>query len=1078
MSESATTIDKLSIEITSNSAGASQGIDALAKSLGKLRENGSFGVAVKNLNNLSEALKRLTPVTSNANKLSALAKSVNELSQAGSFTKVVNQLNKLPGALKGLSSLNIDNDLGAKLERLAQATTPLANIKTGGLGTMVNALAKIGQVTDALDDDTINRFADRVEKLNEKLAPLSTRMTTIQQGLRGVNSAARSAGSGVRELGSGVNTTTLNMASMITVVRGVIDALRPVVQLLSNVISQAIEWDGIAARFGRGFGAQAEEVYDWIQRLNREMGINVQQFMQYSSVFATMLTGFGVDGADAGKMALGYTELTYDIWAGYNDVYKTFDEAAEAIKSAIAGEVEPVRRAGFTIVESTLEQTAANHGLEVSLEKATEAQKSYLRYLTLVDQAHAQGLVGTYAAELDTAEGLMRTFSQQLKSLAQTFGSVFLPILVKVMPWLQAFVELLTEAIVAVAGFFGIDIQPVEWGSDAGGLGGITESAGAATEAVDATTGALKDLKKATIGIDELNVISPPTASGGSGGGGAGGAGWDGLGVDSLWDEAIFDQIQSKVDEIKARLEGMLPIVGGIATAFLGWRLAKFIADLADIDLKLVNLIPFAKGIGDSINKALMKAFGGTSLAWIGSLLKAKLVNALKAVALAIAAVPGWAVALVAAIVAVLALAIVDYDFTEIGRKVGELVGKAFRWIADSSTVVYEWGQSVGRAIKNAIDSAVEWVAEQLEGRSFWGYLSFFFVELPVAIKGKIAEVGLEIWNGIWEGIWAGLENLWGNITEFVDGFIQGFKDGFGIHSPSTKFIEIGEQLIAGLLEPFSFSSIKDKLSGFISSITGFFGGGKTEKISVAVSLVKSGWTTVKGWIGKIPGVSQGITLAKSGWSTVKKWLGNLPTLSQAIKLVKSGWSTVKKWIGSIPAVSQAVRLAKSGWSTVKGWVGNIPVLSAPIKLVKSGWSTVKKWLGNLNFNLGFKLPKIGVNWGTRTVLGFKITYPNGFYTYAKGGFPDVGELFVAREAGPEMVGKIGSKTTVANNQQIVEAVSEGVYSAVVAAMRQSESNGNQAVNVYLDGRQITSVVEKRQHERGATIMRNGVYAY
>ena len=143
MSE-ATTIDRLSIEITSNSTGAAQGIDALAASLGKLKQNGSVGVAVKNLNNLSDALRKLTPVTSNANKLSALADSITKLSSAGSISKVVNQLNKLPGALKGLSSLNIDNGLGEKLERLAQATVPLSNIKTGGLGTMVNARAKIG----------------------------------------------------------------------------------------------------------------------------------------------------------------------------------------------------------------------------------------------------------------------------------------------------------------------------------------------------------------------------------------------------------------------------------------------------------------------------------------------------------------------------------------------------------------------------------------------------------------------------------------------------------------------------------------------------------------------------------------------------------------------------------------------------------------------------------------------------------------------------------------------------------------------------------------------------------------------
>ena len=60
------------------------------------------------------------------------------------------------------------------------------------------------------------------------------------------------------------------------------------------------------------------------------------------------------------------------------------------------------------------------------------------------------------------------------------------------------------------------------------------------------------------------------------------------------------------------------------------------------------------------------------------------------------------------------------------------------------------------------------------------------------------------------------------------------------------------------------------------------------------------------------------------------------------------------------------------------------------------------------------------------------------------------------------------------------EAVYEGVYSAVVAAMKSSGGNGNgaQAVNVYLDGKQITATVERRQRERGATIMGSQVYSY
>ena len=53
---------------------------------------------------------------------------------------------------------------------------------------------------------------------------------------------------------------------------------------------------------------------------------------------------------------------------------------------------------------------------------------------------------------------------------------------------------------------------------------------------------------------------------------------------------------------------------------------------------------------------------------------------------------------------------------------------------------------------------------------------------------------------------------------------------------------------------------------------------------------------------------------------------------------------------------------------------------------------------------------------------------------FANGGFPDAGQLFVAREAGPELVGRIGNRTAVVNNQQIVDAVAQGVKNAIITS--------------------------------------------
>lgn len=100
----------------------------------------------------------------------------------------------------------------------------------------------------------------------------------------------------------------------------------------------------------------------------------------------------------------------------------------------------------------------------------------------------------------------------------------------------------------------------------------------------------------------------------------------------------------------------------------------------------------------------------------------------------------------------------------------------------------------------------------------------------------------------------------------------------------------------------------------------------------------------------------------------------------------------------------------------------------------------------------------------------------NAIQKLASGGFVQSGQLFVAREAGPELVGSIGGRTAVANNEQIVAAVSAGVAQAVAAVMS-PQGNGQQInLNVYLDGEQITAAVERTQSRQGMKLLRTGGY--
>lgn len=83
---------------------------------------------------------------------------------------------------------------------------------------------------------------------------------------------------------------------------------------------------------------------------------------------------------------------------------------------------------------------------------------------------------------------------------------------------------------------------------------------------------------------------------------------------------------------------------------------------------------------------------------------------------------------------------------------------------------------------------------------------------------------------------------------------------------------------------------------------------------------------------------------------------------------------------------------------------------------------------------------------------------------YADGGFVNSAQLFMARENGkPEMVGSIGGRTAVANNDQIVQAVSLGVYNAVVDAMGKT-SGGSQPISVQINGREVFRAMQDESY--------------
>lgn len=974
MRETAANVEMQGIEfqIVNDSAEAARGLDELAQSLANLKTSlGSGGSSLsrvaKNITAIKDAVAGL-----NTGKITNLATALERLSTSTEGVRlsssIGNQLRSIADAVNAIPVTVYD-----RLTALADGLRPLAELGRSNLTSFINQLTKLPEVIRQLDGVDIDHFADQMQRLSTAMAPLANNMNSVSSGFSRFPSQALRAQRGLDRYSSSAMTAAGRTNLLKTALGGL--SLRVLSRAVAEMIHDASDFEGVSDRFIRSFGTFAEEGYEWVQKLNSEMGINVQQAMQYSSVFGTMLKGFGVSESDAATMAMGYTELVYDIWAGYNDIYTSFEDAAIAVRSAIAGEVEPIRKAGFTIVDSQLKVTAALHGVEYSSQGASEELKSYLRYLTLVDQAQAQNLIGTYAAEMNTAEGLLRTLTQQVKSLAQAFGSVLLPILSKTLPYVQAFVGLANEAVIALARLFGITIQEVDFGSS---LDGAAGAAGDISDEISGAADSAKKMKTYLMGIDELNVLPSQTDSSASGSTAVGGSYAGAFDVDKLWDDAVFAQINRQAEELKEKLRPIFDLALAIGAAFLAWKIAGAVMDgIAAVKLALGWITTKLNLVGQLIGRL----FGSS--------------NPLTAAAASLGKF-----AVVAGTIAIIVARFIDlYNNSEKFRtgleRLGEIAGAVFEGL---KTVAGDIGEAIGKIGKKILDLLPE---EWREG----------IIEWFGNVNEWLADQDID-WSDLAITI-AGIAALFIPGGQLVGAALLAFEYiSLGIRDLGSLSDEEFEEMMNTAKE--KFNGIREAVKGVFSSIGSFIG----ETLAQMKSDFSESWNAAK------EDCAEAAEAMKEKFRIAFEAIGNIA------KTILNG------------VIGRIERFINSAIRGINGLLG--------------GFNKVASWVGD----------KLGTGWAGVTLIP-EISLPR----LADGGFVDAGQLFIAQEAGPELVGRIGHRTAVANNDQIVDGIAAGVSDAndnVVSAIYAMAAQIITAINekdsnVYMDGERVSARVTQTQ---------------
>ena len=580
--------------------------------------NSLNGNSIGNLFTLSTALSKLSTIgvvdlkisSSLPNQITKIATASNALTSSGikklySLGTTLNFFSKvtipnIPSSF-GSQILKIGTSLSAlnpsdfvKLEQLANAIRPLSNLGKSGLTSFINQLNKIPDVARNLAAVDMDAFAGEITRLTNVMRPLAIEMDRVSRGfsifptriqalIRNNERLTQSNGnlnSSLGFLGSGIKSLTVKF--------GILFAAT---QRVANVIAEwVIESNAYVENlnlFTVAMGEYAGQALAYAEQVQSTMGIDMSGWIRNQGVFMQMATGFGVATDQAALMSKNLTQLGFDISSFYNI---SVADAMTKLQSGIAGEIEPLRRLGYSIEVASLEALALEMGITKSVNAMTQGEKSQLRFIAIMEQS--SNVMGDMSRSIHTPANAMRILGQQVTQLTRALGNMLIPMLMSILPYVQAFVIVLTEAAQAIAHLFGFELPTIDYS----GMDNVTAGAENATDAINGATAATKALKNATLGIDELNIISPEMPSGG-GGETSGGIGGGDLGLtlpeyDFLGDivknaNDLVDSLKKNLLEIEEMITPFIPLLKGVGSAFLiafGFKwLAKSLATFKGI---------------------------------------------------------------------------------------------------------------------------------------------------------------------------------------------------------------------------------------------------------------------------------------------------------------------------------------------------------------------------------------------------------------------------------------------------------------------------------------------------------------
>lgn len=638
----ADTVDELQIKINAESSKANDSIDRLVDKLDRLtssldKVNGSqlTGLAngVQRLGNAMQVMNTVktadfTRLASNLAKLGNInTQSLN--TSASSIITLSKAFNTVGGVSQNAVSLG---DWAKNISKLGNKSVQNAITNIPALGNSLNSLMMTLSKAPSVSNNLI-QMTNALANLSAQGSKIKTASNVIAGGLNQTSSASDKAKSSFNGLASAIGKF---YASYFMIVRGM--------KKLWGSITDSMDYIETLNYFDAGFGQvaqnadlsafselgykSAEEYYNSFSERAKELtskmtgfninsdgtltatggkslGIDPERLMNYQAMFGQMSSSIGVTSETALKLSDALSMIGADLASVKN---MDFDKVWTDMASGLAGMSRTLDKYGVNIRNVNLQQELTNLGINANIQSLNQNEKALLRATILLNSTKYAW--GDLANTLNLPANQLRLLSANFQNLGRTIGNLFLPVLQRVLPVLNGVVIALQRLVSWVGNLLGIDIGKItnSIGSGSDNISDFLDSSEGVSDALGEATKNAKKLKNATLGIDELNIISPEDNSGSgsvsSGGGGIGSGLLDDAFLDAYnkykqaWDSA-FANMENKANEFANKIEKALE---PLKTIFLDFAKGDFYQAGADVSKLVIGITDFFANAIDKVD--------------------------------------------------------------------------------------------------------------------------------------------------------------------------------------------------------------------------------------------------------------------------------------------------------------------------------------------------------------------------------------------------------------------------------------------------------------------------------------------